>query len=86
MLVLGPNKNIDFDEKVQRLVDMGTQCDNARKILAIVDWSLEAAILIVSKNLAWNYCKDLNFKYVLFIQIYYTEHFQMIKIFQLWIF
>lgn len=40
---LGPNKNTDFDSKIQRLIDMGIECDQARGALSTYNWDLERA-------------------------------------------
>lgn len=40
---LGPNKNADFDSKIQRLIDMGIECDQARGALSTYNWDLERA-------------------------------------------
>jgi len=40
---LGPNKNIDFDTKIQRLIDMGIERDQARGALSTYNWDLERA-------------------------------------------
>jgi len=42
-IVIGPNKNADFDSKIQRLVDMGIECDQARGALSTYNWDLERA-------------------------------------------
>jgi ubiquitin-conjugating enzyme (huntingtin interacting protein 2) len=39
----GPNKNTDFDSKIQRLIDMGIECDQARGALSTYNWDLEHA-------------------------------------------
>ncbi|CAI6346660.1 unnamed protein product [Macrosiphum euphorbiae] len=39
----GPNKNSDFDTKIQRLIDMGIECDQARGALSTYNWDLERA-------------------------------------------
>jgi len=41
--ILGPNKNIDFDTKIQRLIDMGIERDQARGALSTYNWDLERA-------------------------------------------
>jgi len=41
--VLGPNKNSDFDTKIQRLIDMGIERDQARGALSTYNWDLERA-------------------------------------------
>lgn len=43
IVVLGPNKNTDFDTKIQRLIDMGIECDQARGALSTYNWDLERA-------------------------------------------
>lgn len=41
--VVGPNKNSDFDTKIQRLIDMGIERDQARGALSTYNWDLERA-------------------------------------------
>lgn len=43
IVILGPNKNTDFDSKIQRLIDMGIECDQARGALSTYNWDLERA-------------------------------------------
>lgn len=43
IVVLGPNKNTDFDTKIQRLIDMGIERDQARGALSTFNWDLERA-------------------------------------------
>lgn len=43
LMVLGPNKNTDFDSKIQRLIDMGIERDHARAALSTYNWDLERA-------------------------------------------
>ncbi|KAL1456350.1 hypothetical protein WDU94_001087 [Cyamophila willieti] len=39
----GPNKNPDFDQKIQRLTDMGVMSHDARVALSTYNWELERA-------------------------------------------
>jgi len=41
--ILGPSKNTDFDTKIQHLVQMGIECDRARRVLSTVNWNLKQA-------------------------------------------
>lgn len=41
--ILGPNKNIDFDTKIQRLIDMGIEQNQACGTLSTYNWDLERA-------------------------------------------
>lgn len=43
IIFLGPSKNTDFDTKIQRLIDMGIECDHARGALSTYNWDLERA-------------------------------------------
>lgn len=40
---LGPHRNVDCDEKVRRLVDMGIEEHQARVALSSYNWELERA-------------------------------------------
>lgn len=42
-IFLGPHKNVECDEKVRRLVDMGIEEHQARVALSSYNWELERA-------------------------------------------
>jgi ubiquitin-conjugating enzyme (huntingtin interacting protein 2) len=42
-LCIGPDTNAEFVTKVQRLMDMGVEADQARVALSSYDWNLERA-------------------------------------------
>lgn len=42
-LSAGPNRNPDFDSKIQRLTDMGVMSHDARVALSTYNWELERA-------------------------------------------
>ena len=43
LFFLGPHKNVDFDNKIQRLRDMGVATDDARAALSRHNWDLSRA-------------------------------------------